>query len=34
VRKGEARVLEGKDRTSRQLSLPAGREVEVELSLK
>ena len=34
VRKGEAKVLEGKDRTSRRLSLPAGREVEIELSLK
>jgi hypothetical protein len=34
VRKGEARVLEGKDRASRRLSLPAGREVEVELSLR
>ncbi len=34
VRKGEARVLEGKDRTSRRLSLPAGREVEIELSLR
>jgi hypothetical protein len=34
VTKGDARVLEGKDRASRRLSLPAGREVEVELSLR
>jgi hypothetical protein len=34
VRKGEARVLEAKDRTSRRVSLPAGREVEIELSLR
>jgi hypothetical protein len=34
IRKGDAKVLEGKDRASRRLSLPAGREVEVELSLR
>jgi hypothetical protein len=34
VTKGDAKVLEGKDRASRRLSLPAGREVEIELSLK
>jgi len=34
VRKGEAKVVDSKDRASRRLSLPAGREVEIELSLK
>jgi len=34
VRKGEARVLDGKDRASRRVSLPAGREVEIDVSLK
>ena len=34
VKKGEAKVAERTDRTSRRVSLPAGREVEIEVNLR
>ena len=34
VTKGDAKVVDAKDRASRRLSLPAGREVEIELNLR